>query len=99
VAKDLTMIGAIAFDHSGRLLVLEIDTAGINDPSKGLPSPGAIIRINKNGTKSTLASKGLEFPLGMAVAGDGAIYVSNYGVLPAANGPIPGASGEIVRIG
>jgi NHL repeat len=98
VAKDLTMIGAIAFDQSGRLLVLEIDTAGINDPSKGLPSPGALIRINKNGTKSTLASKGLEFPLGMAVARDGTIYVSNYGVLPAANGPIPGASGEIVRI-
>jgi hypothetical protein len=97
-ARHLTMIGGIAFDHSGRLLVLEIDTAGINDPSKGLPAPGALIRINKNKTRTTLAKKGLEFPLGLAVAKDGTIYMSDYGVLPAKGGPIPGLSGELVKI-
>jgi hypothetical protein len=97
-ARHLTMIGGIAFDHSGRLLVLEIDTAGINDPSKGLPAPGALIRINKDKSRTTLAKKGLEFPLGLAVAKDGTIYVSNYGVLPAKGGPVPGLSGELVKI-
>ena len=37
-ASGLTMIGSIAFDQAGRLLVMEIDTAGINDPSMGLPA-------------------------------------------------------------
>jgi len=97
-ASGLTMIGDIAFDQAGRLLVLEIDTAGLLDPSTGLPSPGAIIRINADGSQTTLASAGLEFPLGMAVAKDGSIYASNFGILPASGGPIPGLSGEVVRI-
>jgi hypothetical protein len=96
-ASGLTMIGDIAFDQAGRLLVLEIDTAGILDPAP-LPAPGAIIRINADGSRTTLASAGLEFPLGMAVAKDGSIYASNYGVIPATGGPIPGISGEIVRV-
>ena len=33
-ASGLTMIGSIAFDQAGRLLVLEIDTAGIADPNQ-----------------------------------------------------------------
>ncbi len=32
-ASGLTMIGSIAFDQAGRLLVMEIDTAGILDPA------------------------------------------------------------------
>jgi hypothetical protein len=96
-ASGLTMIGDIAFDQAGRLLVLEIDTAGLLDPSP-MPAPGAIIRINADGSRTTLASNGLEFPLGMAVAKDGSLYASNFGVIPASGGPIPGVSGEVVRI-
>jgi hypothetical protein len=96
-ASGLTMIGDIAFDQAGRLLVLEIDTAGLLDPS-AVPAPGAIIRINADGSRTTLASNGLEFPLGMAVAKDGSLYASNFGVIPASGGPIPGVSGEVVRI-
>jgi hypothetical protein len=97
-ASGLTMIGSIAFDQAGRLLVLEIDTAGIDDPSPGLPAPGAIIRINPDGSKTTLASAGLEFPLGLTVAKDGSVYATNFGVLPATGGPIPGLSGELIRV-
>jgi hypothetical protein len=98
-ASGLTMIGSIAFDQAGRLLVLEIDTAGIADPQPGgLPASGAVIRINKDGTQTTLASTGLLYPLGMAVAKDGSIYVTNYGILSPGNSPIPGTSGEVVRI-
>jgi hypothetical protein len=97
-ASGLTMIGSIAFDQAGRLLVMEIDTAGILDPSgAGLPAPGAIIRINANGSRTTLASAGLEFPLGITVARDGAVYASNFGVIPA-TGPAPGISGQVVRV-
>ena len=100
-ASGLTMIGRIAFDQAGRLLVLEIDTAGIRDPSPatGLPAPGAIIRINKNGTRTTLAKTGLlSFPLGMTVAKDGSVYATNFGILPGAGSPIPGLSGQVVRV-
>jgi hypothetical protein len=97
-ASGLTMIGGIAFDQAGRLLVLEIDTAGINDPSTGLPAPGALIRINGDGTRTTLASSGLVFPLGLAVASDGSVYTTDYGILPGSGGPIPGLSGEVVQI-
>ncbi len=96
-ASGLTMIGSIAFDQAGRLLVMEIDTAGILDPSPGLPAPGAIIRINADGSRTTLASSGLEFPLGITVAKDGSVYASNFGVIPA-SGPAPGLSGEVVRV-
>ncbi len=96
-ASGLTMIGSIAFDQAGRLLVMEIDTAGILDPSTGLPAPGAIIRINADGSRTTLASAGLEFPLGITVARDGSVYASNFGVVPA-SGFAPGISGEVVRV-
>ncbi len=96
VASGFTAIGDIAFDQAGRLLVLEIDQAGIGDTASP-PTPGAVIRVNANGTQSVLASTGLEFPTGMAVARDGSIYVSNYGVLSATGEP-GGVSGEIVRI-
>jgi hypothetical protein len=100
-ASGLTAIGDIAFDHWGHLLVLEIDQAGINDPALaggGLPTPGAIIRIGHNGSQTMVASTGLEFPTGMAVAPDGTVYVSNYGVLSATGGP-GGLSGEVVKVG
>jgi sugar lactone lactonase YvrE len=100
-ASGFTAIGDIAFDHWGHLLVLEIDTAGLNDPAAaggGLPTPGAIIRVDHNGSQTTVASTGLEFPTGMAVAPNGAVYVSNFGVISATGGP-GGVSGEVVRVG
>ena len=39
-ASGLTMIGGIAFDQAGRLLVLEIDTAGIDDRRQVCRLPG-----------------------------------------------------------
>ena len=99
-ASGFTAIGDIAFDSSGRLLVLEIDQKGLTDPaleSEGLPTPGAIIGVHRNGQHTVLASTGLEFPTGMAVGYDGSVYVSNFGVLPATGGP-GGVSGEIAKV-
>jgi hypothetical protein len=100
VASGLTAVSDIAFDHHGRLLVLEIDQAGLNDPattSGGLPTPGAIIRIGPNGQQTTLASTGLEFPTGLAVGAGNTVYVSNLGILSATGGP-DGLSGQVVRV-
>ncbi len=93
VAGGFTSIGDIAFDQSGRLLVLEINTGGIGD----LTAPGALLRLNADGTRTVLASAGLVSPTGLAVARDGSVYVSNYGTTPATGGA-GGTSGEIVRI-
>jgi hypothetical protein len=100
-ASGFTAISDVAFDSNRRLLVLEIDQQGLNDPALsegGLPSPGAIIGVHRNGTQTLLASTGLEFPTGMAVTPQGSVYVSNYGVLPASGGP-GGLSGEVARVG
>ncbi len=101
--SGFTMIGDIAFDQAGRLLVLEIDQAGFADTNPGgLPTPGALIRVNADGTRTTLASTGLEYPGGIAVARDGSIYATNWTVLQGSNDPNlpPGANvgGELVRI-
>jgi hypothetical protein len=75
-ARGLTSIGDIAFDGAGRLLVLEIDRKGLNDPAlkgSGLPAPGAIVRVGGTGSQSVVASTGLEFATGIAVARDGTV--------------------------
>jgi hypothetical protein len=100
VASGLTAVSDIAFDHSGRLLVLEIDQAGLNDPataSGGLPTPGALIRVGWNGQQTVVATTGLEYPTGLAVGPGNVAYVSNWGVLSATGGP-DGLSGEVVSV-
>jgi hypothetical protein len=99
VASGFTAISDVKFDPTGRLLVLEIDQAGLLDPAaeEGLPTPGALIGVHRNGTKSTLLSAGLEFPTGLAVDPARDIYVSNFGVLPATGGP-GGLSGQVDRV-
>jgi sugar lactone lactonase YvrE len=101
--SGFTMIGDIAFDQAGRLLVLEMDQAGFADTMPGgLPTPGALIRVNADGTRTILASAGLEFPGGIAVAADGSIYATNWSVLQGSGDPNlpPGVNigGEVVRI-
>src|SRR5581483_37434 len=98
-ASGFTAISDIKFDPWGRLLVLEIDQAGLLDPAaeEGLPTPGALIGVHHNGTKSTLLTTGLEFPTGLAIGWGGHTYVSNFGVLPATGGP-GGLSGQVDRV-
>ena len=97
-ARGFNAIGDIAFDRSGRLLVLEIDQRGLGDPAlrgSGPPASGAIIRVAGNRAHTTLISSGLNFPTGLAVAANGSLYVSDFGTSS------PSATfhgGEIVRI-
>lgn len=76
----------IVFGDDGSLYVLEITT---NSLLSGDPT-GALIRVNPDGTRDTLASDGLVFPTGVAIGPDSALYVSNFGVFAGA--------GQVVRI-
>ena len=88
-ATGFTTISGLAFDGSD-LLVLELASKGLLDAS----SPGALIRLRPNGSRTVLASAGLVAPTGLAVAG-GTIYISNYGTYP---GSGAGPHGEIVSV-
>ena len=85
-AGGFTNIIDIAFDDRGRLLVLEIFTNGLlsGDPT------GALIRVNRDGTRTVIARDGLVTPTSVAVGRDGTLYVSNKGTLV--------AEGEVLRI-
>lgn len=97
-ATGFTAIGDIAFDPQGRLLVLELDQRGLDDPglNDGHPASGALIRIDNDetGTRTNLVTRGLDLPTGLAVAGDGEAYISTYGTTPASDG----RGGELVRV-
>ncbi len=88
-ASGFTTISDLAFDGPN-LLVLELSTKGLLNGK----SPGALIRVTSAGGKKLLASEGLLYPAGLAVAGD-SIYISNYGLYPATGA---GPHGEVVRL-
>lgn len=90
-ASGFTNISDIKFDHHGRLLVLEIANKGLLD----MTSTGALIRVNRDGSRTTLATTGLVAPTGLALGEHDEIYVSNFGIFPAAG---PGPHGQVVRI-
>jgi hypothetical protein len=85
-ARGFTNIIDIAFDRHGRLHVLEIASDGI---LAGTFS-GRLVRVNRNGSRTVLASEGLFAPGGFAIARDGSIYVTNNGILAGA--------GQVLRI-
>jgi len=88
-ASGLTTVLGLAFDHEGRLYVLESMTA------PGFPGPaqigtGTVVRIDHSGKVETIAT-GMSFPTAMTFGPDDALYVSNLGFAG------PGA-GQILRI-
>ncbi|GAB3277908.1 hypothetical protein GCM10027589_03820 [Actinocorallia lasiicapitis] len=74
VADGFTNIIDLAFDARGRLLVLEFSHQGLVSGS----SRGALIAV-KGGKRTTLLTKGLTGPTGLAVSGRHA-YIVNAGV-------------------
>jgi hypothetical protein len=91
VVKGLTAVTSIAFDHHGRLLVLEFSTGGLLAPPS---TPGALLRVGQSGHVSTLPVTGLSAPTGMAVGRDDAVYIANHGTSPGTASP----SGQILKV-
>jgi hypothetical protein len=86
VAEGFTNIIDITFGPDGRGYVLEHDADGIIGP--GLE--GRLTRLNADGSRTVLASTGLNKPGGVAIGPDGAAYVTT-------NANSPGI-GQVVRI-
>jgi hypothetical protein len=93
----LTAVTDVAFDHEGRLLVLEYNTGGLLAPET---NPGALLRVTFRGQRApavqTLPVSGLFAATGLAVGGrhQDAVYISNHGTSPGTATP----SGEVLKI-
>jgi hypothetical protein len=92
-AEGFTNIIDVAFDKRGRLHVLEIAANGLLSGTPTDPPVGRLVRVNRNGSQTTLASDGLIMPGGFVLAGNSA-YVTNYSVFPD-TGPV---TGQVVKV-
>jgi sugar lactone lactonase YvrE len=88
-AGGFTNIIDIAFDKRGRLYVLEIATNGLLNTTEDELPAGRLVRVNKDGSRTTLASEGLAAPGGF-VLGHGAAYITNNSILSDA--------GQVVKV-
>lgn len=88
VVTGLTTVLGVAFDHRGRLYVLE-NTTGNPFPT---PMTGRVVRVGPSGTLEVVAGN-LFLPTAMTFGPDENLYVSNVGF-----GPPPIGMGEILKI-
>ena len=96
-ATGFTNITGLAFGPDGSMYVTQLTTGGLQSQKPG----GAVVRVAPDGTRTTLGTGELFFPAGAAVDASGAVYVSNWSVLPgkaAPAGPFTGRNGQLVRI-
>jgi len=90
-------ISGLAFAKDGTMYVTEFST----DPTNQNNAKGDVVAVSKNGARKRLGVGSLFFPAGAAVGADGALYVSNWSILPGRApkvGPFKGKSGELVRL-
>lgn len=86
-----TGIQGCGFDNKGNFYATEFQANGMFGPD---PS-GAVIKVAPNGARTTLGTGKLSFPSGFAYH-DGAVYVSNWSIMPASNAG--GPTGQVVKI-
>jgi WD40 repeat protein len=95
-ATGFTTITGVAFGPDGSLFVTEFATNFRKNNLKG-----AVVRVAPDGTRTRLGGNKLLTPTGAAVDSAGAVYVSNFSVLPAKTpkkSPFKGAGGTLVKI-
>jgi hypothetical protein len=86
-ATGFNMVLGLAFDHRGRLYVLNSSAA----PAP-TPGTGSVVRVNRDGTQHTVVT-GLSVASGMTFGPDGDLYISNLGF-----GPPPVGLGQILKV-
>jgi hypothetical protein len=89
-ASGFTNIIDIAFDAAGNLYVLEIARNGLLAAFGTNDWAGALIKVTPQGTRTELPSDALFAPGGVAIARNGAIYVTNNSILSGV--------GEVLRL-
>ncbi len=85
-----TTVVAVDFGPDGLLYALELSD-GAGYPTPGL---GKVVRVRHSGAIEDVVT-GLVVPTGMTFGPDGALYISNFGAIPA--GAAPPGSGQILR--
>lgn len=85
-AEGFTNILDLAFDADGTLWVLEMFENGLlgADPSDPSTTSGALVMVNEDGSQERFLQDTLVAATGMAIGDDGAIYISNFGIIPGA---------------
>jgi len=74
-ARGFTTITDLTFDGRGRLVVLEMAKEGLASPTDSVT--GRLVRVERDGSRTDLATTGLANPGGVAYAGGGVYYVTN----------------------
>jgi hypothetical protein len=95
-ASGFTAITGVALGPDGSLFVTEFDRT----PRKENPG-GGVVRVAPDGSRTDLGQNKLVAPTGAAVDAAGAVYVSNYSVLPRTTpkkSPFRGKGGTLVKI-
>jgi hypothetical protein len=95
-ARGFTTITGVAFGPDGSLFVTEFAKNVRKNNLKG-----AVVRVAPDGSRTRLGGNRLLAPTGAAVDSTGAVYVSNFSVLPAKTpkkSPFKGAGGTLVKI-
>jgi sugar lactone lactonase YvrE len=95
-ATGFTTITGVAFGPDGSLFVTEF---AANLRKNNLR--GSVVRVAPGGARTRLGGKKLFAPTGAAVDSTGAVYVSNFSVLPRKTpkkSPFKGAGGTLVKI-
>jgi glucose/arabinose dehydrogenase len=96
-ATGFTTITGLAFGPDGSMFVTEMFTG---NPEKG-NFKGELTRVATDGARTKLSGGKLLAPTGAAVDSTGAVYVSNFSVLPRTTpkmSPFKGAGGTLVKI-
>jgi hypothetical protein len=88
--SGLTAVIDLAFDRDGTLYIVEIASGFVPGPGAdpGVGN-GRLLRKPKNGDVEILL-EGLVFPAGIAVGGNGALYLTNFGIFP--------GGGQVLRV-
>jgi sugar lactone lactonase YvrE len=90
-------ITGLAFAKDGTMYVTEFST----DPTNQNNFKGDVVAVSKSGARKHLGVGSLFYPAGAAIGADGALYVSNWSILPGTapkTGPFKGKNGELVRL-
>lgn len=88
-----TTIQGCGFDNLGNFYATEFQANGLNLSPNASPL-GAVVKVTPSGHRTTYGMGSLFFPSGFAY-NDGAVYVSNWSIMPAQN---QGPTGQVVKV-
>ena len=95
-ATGFTAITGLAFSRAGDMFVTEFARNLRKEDIRG-----RVVRVTPDGARTFLGASDLMAPTGAAVDSTGAVYVSNFSVLPGKTpkkSPFKGAGGSLVKI-